>query len=577
MTSPPTPYHTRPTYRATAYGIIAFGVIVRLVHLLSETSLYIDEARLALNVGARDFGGLTRPLDLEQLASVPFLWAVKATTELAGMSELALRLVPFLAGIALLPVLWALFRRLGDARLTLLALLLAAFAPALVRCSNQLKPYSLDCLAAAVTLLAALMFLRREPLARSGWLFASAAISSAMVSLPAPFFVAPAGAIVAYQAWRSGERRAFAVMVGGAVVAGGIWLAGYWLTYSNVANSTYMQTYWHGMLLRPDMPEFLPRLTFVLSDLTWGTLTGGFPLGTSDGVSKAVRWLVVAGALPIALAGSWLLRRTLGTHHWLLMMGPSGCLVMAALGGFCPAASRLWLFVLPIWLLLIAVCCTWVMDRVRLGAPGRLAVVVAVAGPSLIVTVIPTLWPYLREESRDLVRLANVAPSGDAIYVFANAGPAWLYYSTNWQKPDAERQRWYLEQMSYGGAAFENASRYSPVEQEGLAWKGPEHLELLGAPTGQYWLPYFGLARETVPNAWVNDEATRILKSGASRAWLLFTHYRGSENRLLDLLVREGARELSAQRRAGALLISFELPAQAQSSAVADTAGTAPQ
>ena len=111
--------------------IIGLGIAIRLWHLLANRSLYIDEARLALNIGSRSFSQLATPLDLEQIAPVPFLWAVKGTTLLFGMGEVALRLVPFLAGVALLPVLWETFRRVAKRNVALLALLLAAAAAVL--------------------------------------------------------------------------------------------------------------------------------------------------------------------------------------------------------------------------------------------------------------------------------------------------------------------------------------------------------------------------------------------------------------------------------------------------------------
>lgn len=88
---------------------------MRVWHLLGDRSLYIDEARLAINIGMRSFVGLAQPLDLEHVAPVLFLWA--------GMGELSLRLVPFLAGIAMLPIAWSLFRRLTDPFSAMLGLL----------------------------------------------------------------------------------------------------------------------------------------------------------------------------------------------------------------------------------------------------------------------------------------------------------------------------------------------------------------------------------------------------------------------------------------------------------------------
>jgi hypothetical protein len=62
------------------------------------------------------FLGLARPLDYAQSAPVGFLWLERLAVVLGGVNELALRAVPFLAGVLLLVALWSLARRLLDVR-----------------------------------------------------------------------------------------------------------------------------------------------------------------------------------------------------------------------------------------------------------------------------------------------------------------------------------------------------------------------------------------------------------------------------------------------------------------------------
>src|SRR5688500_9732578 len=77
-------------------------------HQLAVRSLWTDEATLALNIATRPFGELLTPLDYHQTAPVGYLWAARAATGLFGVSEHSLRLVPLLAGCALLVVVWRL-------------------------------------------------------------------------------------------------------------------------------------------------------------------------------------------------------------------------------------------------------------------------------------------------------------------------------------------------------------------------------------------------------------------------------------------------------------------------------------
>jgi hypothetical protein len=57
---------------AAAFGV---GVVLPAILYFARPSLLLDEVRLALNIGARSWIGLTRPLDYDQTAPLLFLWA----------------------------------------------------------------------------------------------------------------------------------------------------------------------------------------------------------------------------------------------------------------------------------------------------------------------------------------------------------------------------------------------------------------------------------------------------------------------------------------------------------------------
>src|SRR5215216_272602 len=99
--------------KGVAAGLLLFGAFVRIVGLLQNASLSGDEAMLALSIGKRSFSELLQPLDYGQVAPVPFLWGERLVTLVAGVSGYALRVIPFLAGVGLL---WVVYR-LADALL----------------------------------------------------------------------------------------------------------------------------------------------------------------------------------------------------------------------------------------------------------------------------------------------------------------------------------------------------------------------------------------------------------------------------------------------------------------------------
>src|SRR6476660_9658851 len=100
----PEPAPARPggwlTSRSAVIALVLLGIGLRLLPLVANRNLWIDEAMLALNLIERTPAQLLQPLDWNQGAPAGFLLAVKATISAFGASEWALRLVPFLAPCA---------------------------------------------------------------------------------------------------------------------------------------------------------------------------------------------------------------------------------------------------------------------------------------------------------------------------------------------------------------------------------------------------------------------------------------------------------------------------------------------
>lgn len=125
-------------------ALILAGFVLRLRQYLVNRSLWLDEAMLANNILARTFAGLFQPLDNNQGAPIGFLLLQKTVTLTLGDSEYALRLLPFLAGILSLTLMFALTRKVAGAFAGNLALALFAFSPALIYYTSEVKQYSSD-------------------------------------------------------------------------------------------------------------------------------------------------------------------------------------------------------------------------------------------------------------------------------------------------------------------------------------------------------------------------------------------------------------------------------------------------
>src|SRR5688572_12260107 len=79
VVAPESPPTTRWfTTRQAIVALAAIGIALRLVPLLSDRCLWIDEAMLALNLVERSPGRLLEPLDWNQGAPSGFLLAAKS-------------------------------------------------------------------------------------------------------------------------------------------------------------------------------------------------------------------------------------------------------------------------------------------------------------------------------------------------------------------------------------------------------------------------------------------------------------------------------------------------------------------
>jgi hypothetical protein len=67
--------------------VLGLATIVRLALLVRHRSLWIDEARLGLNIASRGFAALTQVLDYNQSAPILYLWMQRAVVLVFGVSD----------------------------------------------------------------------------------------------------------------------------------------------------------------------------------------------------------------------------------------------------------------------------------------------------------------------------------------------------------------------------------------------------------------------------------------------------------------------------------------------------------
>ncbi len=176
---------------------LALGIAMRLVRFGLEYPLWNDESFLAANLLDRDFMGLMKPLDYQQVCPLFFLWLEKAVSMVLGFNERLLRLIPTLASIASLFLFRHLAGRLlkGVALAFALAILAIGYTP--IRHGGEVKPYATDFLLSLALIVLAVEWLRTPDRTRFLWGLAALGPLSIGTSNPAIFIAASVGLVLA--------------------------------------------------------------------------------------------------------------------------------------------------------------------------------------------------------------------------------------------------------------------------------------------------------------------------------------------------------------------------------------------
>jgi len=539
---------------------LGVGTLLRLVHYAARPSLLIDEARVALDVGSRDWVGLLRPLDYDQTAPILFLWAERLATRLAGVNEHALRALPFLAGIAALPLLLLIARRLLGVVAATLAVSIAAVSPQLIQYSGEVKPYSLDL---AITLGLVWLALevrdapqniaRRRRLALGGLLaiWASAPAAFTLAAIGGALMVAPPKARLRYR-----------FVLGTSCLWAASFALAYAIVYAPAAKSPYMREFWQGSLLRILEPGLTARAWHGIRETVWQLFVGGTtdpPLGRPESLLATIG---AAALVLVGLAGARRIQRAAGWDGLLVTIGPFLAGVAASLVGGYPVAARVMTYAATSLVLPVAGGCIALAESMGATPRGALALVSA----CVLVSPLPRdIALATRPNGLENVRAAvsefeRLARPGEPIYVFAATLPAWTFYTTDWTAPDTVRLARMARLGSSGGPAFENAPpRRRAIRDEGdsLVYQYGGRPEIIGLFHGAQWRSATGPVQHHADTNWTTNEARRIRAAALPEAWVLVSHSHALERFLVPAVEALGGHVVESYKADGARLWKF--------------------
>jgi hypothetical protein len=404
----------------SAWPLLALTALAAALRLatLDLQSFWYDEAFTPVHVLHASLGATLRAV--AHTENSPPLWYAIAWVQarLFGDGEIALRLPSALAGVASVPLAWAVGRRLGGARAALLAAALVAVNPLMVWYSQEARAYGLIAFTSALALLC---FLRAEERPSAGRMaaFALAGALALATHYFAIFLLAP---MALWLLARPRPRRP-ALPALGALLAAGLALLPLALAQGGHG------TQWIGRWPLGERLQAIPQYFL--------TGASGAPLG------HGIELLLALPLLVGAFAGGWLLleRRSPGAgagadeeelareRHGAsvaLLLSAVGVLVPVALalGGVDYLAPRNLLGAMVALTMLLAV----LLAGRRLGALGPALGVLAALG-FLAVTVDVDLSPRLQRGNwRGLARELRAGGAERAITTVELGGAPLAYY-----------------------------------------------------------------------------------------------------------------------------------------------------
>jgi hypothetical protein len=290
-----------PRAEAWLRAFILLGIGLRLVRLGLDYPLWRDEAYVAANLLERNFAGLSKPLEYQQVCPVLFLWAEKAVSETLGFGAWSLRLLPTVAAIASLFLFRHLAGRLlkGVAPAIAVAILAIGYTP--IRHGGEIKPYATDFLMALGLINLAVEWLRARQ--RTGFLWALILVGPLGVAFsnPSIFVATSVGLVLAIPVLRSRSFGVIAPFIMFGLLTVGTFVVLLWRVNGPQSSSVmpWMRVYWASAF---PPHSFLPLLAWLVRTHTSHMFA--YPAGGDAGASSLSTGLVAAAIVAFLRRGS---------------------------------------------------------------------------------------------------------------------------------------------------------------------------------------------------------------------------------------------------------------------------------
>lgn len=404
--------------------IISIGIILRLIQYISNSSLWLDESLLALNIVNKTFPELFKPLDHWQVAPIGFLVIEKLNVQLFGNNEYVLRLFPLIAGISALFLFYKIVKHVLTKKAVIIAVGLFSLSEYLIYYSSEVKQYSSD-VAVALLLYAIIVYIRPERFSIPYIiLYGITGAIAIWFSNPSIFILTGIGLILFFIRLTKKDW----LGVGKVSTICSIWLLSFAAFYFLVGRSLNESGITRGMQDCWSF-SFIPLPPTSFSDFKWyiQTFFGVFqnPVGIHLTGIAALTFLI--GCISMFVKNK---------QWFFILLAPTAITLTASGFHMYPFAGRLLLFIVPSLLVLIAEGVEYIWCKTKSASPLIVSILVGLLfSHPVLYAICRTMEPsykaiapfedikavmcYLKEHKKD----------DDIIYLYYGSKHPFAYYA----------------------------------------------------------------------------------------------------------------------------------------------------
>jgi len=420
--------------------IISTGILISILNLLHNRSLWLDEAMLALNIVNKSYSQLLLPLDMGQVAPIGFLYMEKLMVSLFGNQDLVLRIFPLLAFIFSIPFFFIFSKKLFNS--TLHGLLVCSFFnlnQLLLSYSSMVKQYSTDIFIMLLIVVTALNYESKQS-SRNLIIYAAIGIGSIWFSNISVIILFTVGLFSLYHKWANAKNILSLLFV---IF---LWLVSFFIYFSFFIYKHPTQSTLVGFWGNSFLPQNIFSLDFYtfLFQKVGGLLKISMPFGRY--------WIF---SFILFFSGIFHLIKERKFNYLYLLLSPIILHLIISSFKLYPFSSRLILYMIP----LVIVICTFGLlflyhyfNEHIFKIPISVILLPLILNFIILSKYIPT---EIEEIKKSMAYLNDNFETNDKLYIYHGAIPAFKFYKNYFPKISQ------LQSINFGNSHYNDWSKYN--------------------------------------------------------------------------------------------------------------------